>query len=585
MASEAATKRAWSRRPVILTLGLTLLVGLSLLAAQVARSRAAADFVQRAEAALPLADAALSAVIEKQRLIPLVLARDPEVTALLLAPSLAAEERLDAKLADIAADAGSAVLYVVNKDGMAIAASNADRPESFVGSSYGFREYFIGAMERGTAMQYALGTVSRRPGLYLTRRVDGPDGPLGVVVVKIEFDELEARWRSGGFVVVTSDAAGTVIATTEPEWRFGKVPGADDTAQPAIPVVAEADGLYLLSRTATGGRAARYAGAGSPVGSAAADWHLSIYVPVDTALGRAARNAALMTLLAGLLACAGLVWLQRRRRFARALAVMNLELERRVAEEVAEREAAETRVRRVREELAQANRLSILGQITAGVAHEINQPVAAIRTYAENGQQLLDAGDPGEARDNLGAIVRVTERIGGITRMLRGFARRGTAPIGPVPVDEAIDGALALLAGRIRDAGVRIDRPPPLPGLTVLAGQIRLEQILVNLLSNALDALRGRPDPGIVLSIDTTPERVTIRVADNGPGLDPRMRESLFMPFSTTKETGLGLGLVISGDLAREFGGSLALEPGDGPGATFVLELQRASADARGAAA
>ncbi|MBB5223311.1 two-component system C4-dicarboxylate transport sensor histidine kinase DctB [Amaricoccus macauensis] len=585
MASEAATKRAWSRRPVILTLGLTVLIGLSLLAAQVARSRAAADFVQRAEAALPLADAALSAVIEKQRLIPLVLARDPEVTALLLAPSLAAEERLDAKLADIAADAGSAVLYVVNKDGMAIAASNADRPESFVGSSYGFREYFIGAMERGTAMQYALGTVSRRPGLYLTRRVDGPDGPLGVVVVKVEFDELEARWRSGGFVVVTSDAAGTVIATTEPEWRFGKVPGADDTAQPAIPVVVEADGLYLLSRTATDGRAARYAGAGSPVGSAAPDWHLSIYVPVDTALGRAARNAALMTLLAGLLACAGLVWLQRRRRFARALAVMNLELERRVAEEVAEREAAETRVRRVREELAQANRLSILGQITAGVAHEINQPVAAIRTYAENGQQLLDAGDAGEARDNLGAIVRVTERIGGITRMLRGFARRGTAPIGAVAVDEAIDGALALLAGRIRDAGVRIDRPPPRPGLTVLAGQIRLEQILVNLLSNALDALRGRPDPGIVLSIDATPERVTIRVADNGPGLDPRMRESLFMPFSTTKETGLGLGLVISGDLAREFGGSLALEPGDGPGATFVLELQRASADARGAAA
>lgn len=585
MASEAATKRAWSRRPVILALGLTVLIGLSLLAAQVARSRAAADFVQRAEAALPLADAALSAVIEKQRLIPLVLARDPEVTALLLAPSLVAEERLDAKLADIAADAGSAVLYVVNKDGMAIAASNADRPESFVGSSYGFREYFIGAMERGTAMQYALGTVSRRPGLYLTRRVDGPGGPLGVVVVKIEFDELETRWRSGGIVVVTSDASGTVIATTEPDWRFGTVSGAGNATQSPIPVVAEADGLYRLDRAATSGRPALYAGAGSPVGSAAPGWHLSVYVPVDTALGKAARNAALMTLLTGLLAGAGLVWIQRRRRFAQALAVMNLELERRVAEEVAEREAAETRVRRVREELAQANRLSILGQITAGVAHEINQPVAAIRTYAENGQQLLDAGDPGEARDNLGAIVRVTERIGGITRMLRGFARRGTAPIGAVAVDEAIDGALALLAGRIRDAGVRIERAPPLPGLTVLAGQIRLEQILVNLLSNALDALRGRPDPGIILSIDPTPERVTIRVADNGPGLDPRIRESLFMPFSTTKETGLGLGLVISGDLAREFGGSLALEPGDGPGATFVLELQRASADARGAAA
>lgn len=596
MAREPAANRAWSRRPLLVTLGLVVLLGLALGAARVARSRAAVDLVERAEAALPLANAALSAVIEKQRLIPLVLARDPDVIALLADPTPAAEASLDAKLRDIAADAGSAVIYVVDVSGTAIAASNAERPESFVGSSYGFRDYFIRAMQTGAAMQYALGTVSRRPGLYLTRRVDSAAGTLGVVVVKVEFDELEARWRSGGVVVVASDATGTVVATTEPAWRFGAVPGASGRA--AIPVTAAADGLFRIDRPAgglagglaagglaTGGLAARYAGAAAAVGSAAPGWQLALYVPAGATLGRAARNAALITLLAGLLLGAGVVWLQRRRRFARALAIMNLELERRVAAEIAEREAAETRVRRVRDELAQANRLSILGQITAGVAHEINQPVAAIRTYAETGQQLLDAGEAGETRDNLVAIVRVTERIGAITRMLRGFARRGTAPLGPVPVDEAIDGALALLAGRTRDAGVAIDRGPPQPQLRVLAGRIRLEQILVNLLSNALDALRGRPGPEIAVSVIATAERVTIRVADNGPGLDPRMRESLFMPFSTTKETGLGLGLVISADLAREFGGSLSLDPEAPQGAVFVLELPRAPADAREAAA
>ncbi|MFT3973616.1 MAG: ATP-binding protein [Amaricoccus sp.] len=575
MSRRAKADRTWSRRTLAMMVGLAVVLALVIAAGRMARSRAAVDLTDRAAAALPLATAALTGVIEKQRLIPLVLSRDPEVIALLAGTTDAAERRLDAKLDAIATAAGASVIYLVDRDGVAIAASNADQPESFVGSGYAFREYFTRAMADGTAMQYALGTVSHRPGLYLTRRVESVLGPLGVVVVKVELDELEARWRAGGLVVVANDAAGTVVATTEPDWRFGVVPDASPGDRLPIPIAAQPDGLYRVDRPGSGGPA-HYAGAAAPVGPAAPGWRIALFLPAESALASAARTGGLTALLASLLAGAGLVWLQRRQRFARALGVMNTELERRVAEEIAERENAETRVRRAREELAQANRLSILGQITAGVAHEINQPVAAIRTYAESGQQLLDAGESGETRENLGAIVRVTERIGAITRMLRGFARRGVAPVGPVEVDLAIAGALALLAGRIRDAGVRIDRGPPQPGLAVVAGQIRLEQILVNLLSNALDALRGRPDPVIAVSVIAAGSRVTIRVQDNGPGLDPKMRETLFMPFSTTKETGLGLGLVISADLAREFGGSLGFEPGEGPGACFVLELPRA---------
>lgn len=579
MTSRAKPTANWPPRPVVVAIGLAIVLALSLAGGRAARTRAAADLTDRAAAALPLADAALTGVIEKQRLVPLVLSRDPEVIAHLLGPEPAAERRLDAKLADIAADSGASVIYVIDRNGVATAASNAERPDSFVGTGYGFREYFTAAMAGGTAMQYALGTVSHRPGLYLSRRVESVLGPLGVVVVKVELDDLEARWRAGGFIVVANDAAGTVVATTEPKWRFGVMPGLTTDERRPVPVVPQSDGLYRIDR-GDGGGPVHYAGAGAPVGPAAPGWELALYVPAEAELATAARNGGLTALLAGLLGGAAVIWLQRRRRFAAALAVMNAELKRRVAEEIAERETAETRVRRMREELAQANRLSILGQITAGVAHEINQPVAAIRTYAETGRKLIDAGEDDDARENFGAIVGVTDRIGAITRMLRGFARRGSGPAGPVLVDEVIDGALALLAGRIREAGVEIDRGPSRPGLVVLAGRIRLEQVLVNLLSNALDALRGEPDPAISIAVAEGAERVTIAVADNGPGLDPKMQETLFMPFHTTKETGLGLGLVISADIAREFGGSLRFEPRQGRGACFVLELPRAGEDA-----
>lgn len=580
----------WRTDSILVALGVVVILGAVILAGRVARDRSIADLGDRAAASLPLATAALTGVIDKQRLIPLVLARDPEVVALLAGPTPEAEMRLDRKLADIAAEAGSAVIYLVGNDGIAIAASNAGAADSFVGSDYGFRTYFTEAMAKGTATQFALGTVSRRPGLYLSRRVDSVIGPLGVVVVKVEFDALEERWRESGSVVHVTDADGVVLATTVPEWRFGTTrPLADEPAARValqlapgqglapVPIGDRGDGLVQIR---TGAPVGAFAAAAGPVGTSAPGWALTLLAPAGRAPLQAMRNAQLTVLLAGLLVAAlTALWLRRRRWAATrqaALAAMNLELERRVAAEIAERETAETRVRRLRDELAQANRLSILGQIAAGVAHEINQPVAAIRTYAQSGVQLIAAGEVAEAKENLGAIVGVTERIGAITQMLRGFSRRATGTIGPVPVEEAIDGALALLAGRIRDAGAVIARSPARPGVAVRAGRIRLEQILVNLLQNALDAVRGQADPRIRIDVAAGIDRVTIAVRDNGPGLDAHARETLFMPFVTTKETGLGLGLVISGDIAREFGGSLRLDPETEPGASFTLELPRA---------
>jgi len=592
---EGYRRFAWAMLALV---ALALVAGAIFTAGRIARERAEAELNERAAAALPLATGALAAVIEKQRLIPLVLARDPEVIALLAAPVDHAREMLDAKLADIAAEASSTVIYLVGRDGIAIAASNAGRPDSFVGSDYAFRIYFTGAMANGTAQQYALGTVSGRPGLYLSRRVDSVLGPLGVVVVKVEFDELEARWRDSGLVVQVTDEAGVILATTNADWRFSTTrPLEDEAAVRAAlqlgdkplaqaPIAIDENGEARINGAA-------YVSAATEIGPPAPGWRLTTFLPAEPALGTATRGAQVTALLAGLLVALTGYAVLRRRRWARArqaaLSAMNSELERRVAlrteelnrsntalaSEIAEREAAETRARRLRDELAQANRLSILGQVSAGVAHEINQPLAAIRAYAETGGRLLDAGQAADARDNLREIVGVTERIGTITQSLRGFARRGAGEVRPVAVEAALDGALTLLSGRIRDAGVTILREPRAPGVEVLAGRIRLEQILVNLLQNALDAMRDAAEPAITIGITASPRSAAITVADSGPGVPPEVRDQLFMPFTTTKPTGLGLGLVISGDIAREFGGELRLEPPGAAGAAFTLELPR----------
>lgn len=596
--AQGTRGRAGAAAWLVLVL-LLVLAGIVIGAGRVAGQRAEAELADRAAAAALLAASPLAAIIDKQRLIPMVLSRDPEVIALLAAPDDRSRLLLDEKLAEIADEASSAVIYVVGRDGTAIAASNDNAPGTFVGSDYGFRTYFTRAMAEGSALQFALGTVSGRAGLYLSRRVDSTLGPLGVVVVKVEFDDLEARWRESGLVVQVTDADGIVLAATDPSWRFGTTrPLEDEAATREALQLADAPMSSVPVSFEDGGRA-RIAGrphvvAEVPVGPSVPGWELATFLDAGEPVRSAARTARAMAFLAGAVVASAGYGLMRRRRGALArqaqLASLNVELERRVAArteelnstnaalagEISEREAAETRARRLREELAQANRLSILGQVTAGVAHEINQPLAAIRTYAQSGARLLDAGQTGDARDNLGEIVAVADRIGAITQALRGFARRGGGELRPVAVEEAVDGALTLLSGRIRDAGAAIVRAPRAPGVAVTAGRIRMEQILMNLLQNALDAVRDTPDPEIAIRIEADAANVRISVGDNGPGIPPEVRDQLFMPFTTTKETGLGLGLVISGDLASEFGGRLSVDPPGPRGASFTLELPRA---------
>lgn len=306
------------------------------------------------------------------------------------------------------------------------------------------------------------------------------------------------------------------------------------------------------------------------------------------AVGAARALAALVvTLIAGLAAV-----LLRRRQQARARAraeeEARLELERRIDErtrelreantalnrQIEERRRAEAARELLRDELVQASKLAALGQIVASVAHEINQPVAAIQTQAETASVLMDRAEPERARGALARIGDLTQRIGAITQELRVFSRKTDPKIEPVRLEDAIHGALLLTRGRLDEGGIELVRRGD-ADVAVRADRFRLEQVIVNLVKNAAEALEGRAGARLILAVERDADRVRLIVADNGPGVPPAVRDQLFTPFVTTRANGLGLGLVICRDIVAGFGGELDLLDSQ-DGATFAATLRKA---------
>jgi two-component system C4-dicarboxylate transport sensor histidine kinase DctB len=584
-----AAKRPW---PVVIAIWLALGIASALLAGEVARRQAEIALGRQAQAAAVLHAAVLRSELEKHRSLPLVLVQDPEAVALLRDPTAAEADLMNRKLELLADQTRAAVIYLLDANGVARAASNWRLPTSFVGSDYSFRPYFTRAIAEGSAEFFALGTVSGRPGLYLARRLSDASGRLlGVVVVKVEFDALEQEWRGSGEPAYVADQSGVVLITSVPDWRFRTVAPmtAEQRRQVLVGQTLGHDALGPLPfRTEIGrprlvtaplnGASQSWMSADAPTSTPG--WTLHLLSPAANAILVAVTNARAVAVLIVTLLMVVVAVLIRRRQLAQAQALAEIaaraELERRIDERTLE-------LRIANDELVQANKLATLGQIAAGVAHEINQPVAAIRTHADTAGAYLDRDDPGGARRTLARIADLTGRIGSITDELRAFSRKTASTPSPVDPAAAIDGALVLLSGRLRESRIVLNRPPAPPGVRVLAERVRLEQVIVNLIQNAVEALEDAAParPRLTIAIAPVGDRVEIVIADNGPGLDASVADALFTPFVTTKATGLGLGLVICRDIVAGFGGELNLRPARADqaetGATFVIVLKAAS--------
>lgn len=547
-------------RRYLVAIGLVALCLLAALAMLVldraVRVNALAETRAEATSQAAILAAGLESELNKFSLVPRVLAVDPEVAAL-LGGEPGGSAVLNRRLAALAGQTNAAAIYLMDARGMTLAASNWDRPDSFVGSNYRFRGYFSGALKDGTASEFALGTVSRRPGLYLAERVGPASAPRGVVAVKVEFDSLETKWRDAEDGVFVTDSDGIVLLASDPAWRFRATEDAG-TRNPARNAM-RFGAAELKPFALPGGDA------GSPVRMiekiqpiAPTGWELHLLADPAPRLSVALANGRLagviVLALLGLAGAGGYVW--RRQRQARAAAEI----------------AAQTAT--LREQLQQANRLATLGQVTAGLGHEIRQPLAAMRVYAENGERLLAADRQAEAAENFGKIAQLAGRIGEITAEQLNFSRRSAEEPRDIRLADVIDGSLLLLRDQIRHKELTLERPAAdLAATTVRARHVQLEQVLVNLLQNAVQACA--PGGRIVLAITTSAQTVSLSVIDDGPGVSPEVRDTLFQPFVTARSDGIGLGLAIARDIMRQLGGDLIHAP-SATGACFIMEIPAA---------
>jgi two-component system, NtrC family, C4-dicarboxylate transport sensor histidine kinase DctB len=540
---------------------------------------------------LDLYVANLLGTLNRYEVLPRILGDLPALRAVLQQDSPQVRDNANRLLKRLRNQTGADVIYLMATDGNTLAASNWDEEDSFVDRNFAFRPYFRQAMEGRLGRFFGLGTTSGKRGYYFGAAVRDGDQLLGVLVVKVDLDHTETLWGSTPEQLLVTDNFGVVILTSRPDWRFRATRGlgVDEREQIAFdqpyPTLYPQDLTLNIDAWLIQSRELKETG-----------WTVRILAPVSL-VERPVRTVVAIgaaTLLA-LLLWLGLL-MQRRRHFLERLALdsqARQQLEQRVLErtrdlealnsrlkvEVLEREQAQQELVRAQDELLQAGKLSALGTMSASISHELNQPLAAIRSYADNARVLLDHERVDEARDNLRLISELTARMASIIAHLRAFARRDQHAPERVALQPALDDALALLAKRRQAMGVELIRDLPEATLWVQAGETRLRQILANLLANALDALGERPQPRrIWLRAELEGDGVLLTLRDNGPGFSAEALQRAREPFFTTKTStqGLGLGLAICDTLTRALGGELRMSNHAEGGAQLGLFLRSA---------
>ncbi|MBV8036975.1 ATP-binding protein [Roseateles sp.] len=600
---EAFKRPRWQRSLALLALVLLGGAAVAYAAWRLSLDLALAQTRDDAQRHLRFVAHELTGALDKYEALPQVLARHPALAGLLAEPaSKARVADVNALLEGVARDAAAAAIFLIDARGQTLASSNWRDAQTFVGQNYAYRPYFRGAMASGGGHFYARGSTTGTPGYFIAHRLAGPVP--GVVVLKVSLEEMEANWARSPGELMLADARGVVFLASRPEWKYRTLQSLSAAARAELHDTQQYGDLPLppLARepvqALTGQRVERITTASAKPRVLVAEqpvegrgWTLLSFTEIrgaeQIAAGRAWAAALGWVSLLLLLA-----YLQLRRRRARERLAAQGELraaydslEARIAERTQELQArvdelhrTEKALRATQDELVQAGKLAVLGQMAASITHEINQPLAALRALNDNARVFLERGMQADAEGNLEAIAQLTQRIAAIVAQLKGFARRDELRVQPVQVAAAFQAALALVGAEARRRHVRLDCPPVPDALAVLGQQVRIEQVLVNLLRNGIDASAEQGGGVVTLRAEVEAGQALLRVTDDGPGLGDAVLARLFEPFFTTKRRGegLGLGLSISASIANALGGSLQglnRPEAEGGGAQFTLRL------------
>lgn len=589
---------------VFVASALALIFLVTFLAQRVWRENGLRSLQALNEPRVQLAANAVKAEISRQDHLPVVLSLDSDVRQALAAPGdRSLSDSLGVKLKRISQEADTRALYVITASGVVLASDDFDASETQVGRDLADRPYFQVAVKTGKSTFLGVDPSSDRVRYYVAHAI-GSAPLLGVAVVRIEFDQIESAWEKAGEHVLVTDTGGTSFLVSDPAFKYRKlrtVDSAPSSPQDAVsgqypqgheePIefnVVERRGAAQVVEVPTqaGQIAYLYQAMSLP------EYGWTIHRLSDlSAIESDQRDGAIIGAAISIIAVSGLFFLRQRQQALIAARESSTRLSSEVADrtselreanaalhaEVDERRNTEAMLRDTQNTLLQAGKLAALGQMSTAIAHEINQPLAAIRTFIASTKIYSARQDAFQVSSNLDLIDSLAERMANITSHLKTFARKSDAgKTETVDVARAIDGALLLMESQLRLADISLEVDVE-PGICVKGYAVQLEQVMLNLLQNALHAVSETGRPVICVDVTAGHDTVRISVKDNGSGISDKHLDQIFDPFFTTKAIGkgLGLGLSISYGIVRDFGGEIRAVNRSSGGIEMIVELPR----------
>ncbi|SDF03311.1 two-component system, NtrC family, C4-dicarboxylate transport sensor histidine kinase DctB [Salipiger thiooxidans] len=523
----------------------------------------------RAELRLALYSGNILSELRRNAIVPQLLARDPALIGALNSGDFSQSSQ---RLISYVDEIGAASLMLLDRDGRTVAATDRNR----LGEQHRGAPYFVNALRSNTTV---FTTQAREAGGYsftYSRRVESQNTVIGVIVVEVDLAKFERAWVGITDAVAVLDSEGTIVLATEPRWRGRTMDEALERQSPESAIEraikATADWTALPPDAYVRGEAVMQVDGRIPFRG----WTMATFTTYASV--REKVNAVLALEIMGFALLAALAFYALSRKTALRMALFQREsaelrrLNARLQREIAEREKVQKDLASAEQTLEQSSKLAALGEMSAAVSHELNQPLAAMKTYLAGARLLLRRNRPEEAMTAFHRIDDLIERMGAITRQLKSYARKGQSQLSPVDMGEALASSLSMMEPQLKARRVRIAKILPDVPVRVMGDRMRIEQVLVNLLRNAIDATKSEAHPEIEIIL-ASGETAVLSVRDNGHGIEDL--DALFEPFYTTKQPGdgTGLGLAISSGIVADLGGRLTARNGSDGGAVFEMQL------------
>jgi len=565
------SKRAARRWYMRVALGLFTLFAASVMYVtnELMTQRYTETISNRSELRLALYSANLMSELQRNSVVPQLLARDPELISALNSRDYS---RSTARLLSFVDEIGAAALTLLDSEGRAVAATNSNE----LGVNHSDRPYFVAALSSSRTVYSTYRMDTGAYAFIYSRKIESNGQVLGTIMVQVDVGRMERGWAGVTDAVFVTDAEGKIIMSTEPLWRglqerdaLARQPASSaiERALRATQSWAMAPAEAYLRGEAVLRREARVPHQG---------WRIVNFTTYDSV--REKVNGILALQVMGFAIILAVSFWVMSRQTASRLVLFQREsaelraLNRRLQREIAERERVEKTLQVAEQTIAQSSKLAALGEMSAAVSHELNQPLAAMKTYLAGARLLLQRQRPEEALSSFQRIDDLLERMGAITRQLKSYARKGSDAFEPVDTRAAVSSALAMMEPQLKTRAVDIIRTLPTEPVMIMGDRLRLEQVIINLLRNALDATKTSANPmiEILLAVGDT---VSLQIRDNGEGIENL--DELFEPFYTTKQPGdgVGLGLAISSGIVNDLGGRLTARNAADGGAIFEVQL------------